>query len=94
MKEKKNNLLKLEDKFDNMILSCSDKENDPFILLNSKFSIYRKIADELSKMFPESKIHSKLASGYNEIIHTIFYSYSKVIDGISENEAYAKSINI
>jgi hypothetical protein len=73
--------------------TCSEEHADPFLVLNKKFSICRKVSDELGKMFPDSKIHSKLASSYSDIIHTLFNSYSKIIDKISENEAYAKSID-
>jgi hypothetical protein len=74
-----------------MLSSCSEDQSDVFLLLNKKFSVCRKISDELCKMFPESKIHSKLASSYSDIIHTLFNSYSKIIDKVSENETYAKS---
>ncbi len=72
--------------------SCLEDQTDPFSVLNKKFSICRKVSEDLGKIFPESKIHSKLASSYSDIIHTLFNSYSKVIDKVTENEAYAKSI--
>lgn len=74
-----------------MITNCSEDQTDPFLILNKKFSVCRKVSEELGKIFPETKIHSKLASSYSDIIHTLFNSYSKVIDKVSENEAYAKS---